>query len=76
MKGRPIERKRARRGLGARSESGDIARAKPRGRMPGAPGGSRKTEAAAPPAAPKGRPPAARGEQARRRSVRDNPGGA
>lgn len=37
---RPLERKRAARGLGARSAEGETARADPRGRMPEAPGGS------------------------------------
>ena len=45
---RPMEAKRARRGLGARSSEGVTTRAKPRGRMTGALGGSRNTQAAGP----------------------------
>lgn len=70
---RPLERKRARRGLGARSADGNTTPAKPRGRMKGAPGGSRHTQAAgSPPDAQGGRPRASRGQQGRRRTVRDN----
>ena len=73
---RPLERKRARRGLGARSAEGEITPAKPRGRMKGAPGGSRNTQAAGPqPDAQGGRPRSSRAQQARRRTVRDNPHG-
>ena len=70
---RPMEAKRARRGLGARSSEGVTTRAKPRGRMTGAPGGSRNTQAAGPGIRPKGRARAPRAEQARRRTTRDNP---
>jgi hypothetical protein len=72
-KGRPMEQKRARRGLGARSAEGDIARAKPRGRMKGAPGGSRNTQSAGPTVRTPGKPHQPRVAQARRRTVRDNP---
>ena len=75
-KDRPLERKRASRGLGARSADGETTPAKPRGRMKGAPGGSRNTHAAGPqPDAQGGRPRAPRGQQARRRTLRDNPKG-
>jgi hypothetical protein len=70
---RPMEAKRARRGLGARSSEGVTTRAKPRGRMTGAPGGSRNTQAAGPELRTRGRAHAPRAQQARRRSVRDNP---
>ena len=70
---RPMEMKRARRGLGARSAEGKTAKAEPRGRMSGAPGGSRNTQAAGPEIRPKGRARAPRAEQARRRTTRDNP---
>lgn len=73
---RPMEDKRARRGLGARSPEGETTPAKPRGRMKGAPGGSRNTQAAGPEPQPKGRARIARGGQARRRTVQDNPEGA
>lgn len=70
---RPLERKRARRGLGARSAKGETTPANPRGRMKGAPGGSRNTQAAgAPPDAQGGKPRAPRGQQGHRRTVRDN----
>jgi hypothetical protein len=72
---RPTEDKRARRGLGARTADGKTTPAKPRGRMKGAPGGSRMTEAAGPGPRPKVRPHQARVAQARRRTVRDNPEG-
>ena len=71
----PLERKRARRGLGARSPEGDTTPAKPHGRMTGAPGGSRNTQAAGEKAETRGRARIARGGQARRRTVQDNPGG-
>lgn len=72
---RPMEEKRARRGLGARSSEGETETAKPRGRMKGAPGGSRNTQAAGPAPDRKGQPKPARAAQAKRRTVRDNPGG-
>lgn len=73
---RPTEDKRARRGLGARSAEGESTTAKPRGRMKGAPGGSRNTQAAGTEPKTRGRTRMARGSQAKRRTVRDNPGGA
>jgi hypothetical protein len=44
--------------------------------MTGAPGGSRNTQAAGPEIRGKGRARAPRGEQAKRRTTRDNPEGA
>lgn len=72
---RPLEDKRARRGLGARSAQGETTPAAPRGRMTGAPGGSRQTMAGKPGEAPKGNPHASKAERAQRRTVRDNPAG-
>jgi hypothetical protein len=64
---RPLERERARRGLGARSPEGATSPATPKGRLqhlgnPGAEGKGGGKKARAPRAA-----------RARRRSVRDNP---
>ena len=73
---RPTEDKRARRGLGARSPEGETVSAKPQGRMKGAPGGSRNTQAAGSEPEAKGRARIARAGQARRRTVQDNPEGA
>ena len=70
---RPEERKRGRRGLGARTTSGETIKAEPRGRMTRAPGGSHVTRAAGAPPDPRGEPRAPRAAQARRRTVRDNP---
>jgi hypothetical protein len=63
---RPIERERAKRGLGARSPEGETTPANPKGRLkhignPGTQGGGAK----------KSRAP--RAERARRRTTRDNP---
>jgi len=70
---RPMERKRARRGLGARSVEGENVSAEPRGRM--RPSRSRNSPTAGPEPQPKGRAKIARRGQARRRTVRDNPEG-
>ena len=70
---RPMEMKRARRGLSARSWESVTTRAKPRGRRSGAPGGSRNTQAAGPPRRARGRAHSPRAAQARRRSTRNNP---
>lgn len=70
---RPEERKRGRRGLGARTPEGETIRAEPRGRMTNAPGGSHVTRAPEPPPVPRGRPQSSRAEKARRRTLRDNP---
>jgi len=72
---RPMEDKRARRGLGARSAEGKTTPAKPRGRMTGAPGGSRNTQAAGSGSTEKGQPRRSRAAQSKRRTVRDNPQG-
>jgi len=70
---RPAERKRARRGLGARSAGGETTRARPSGRMPEAPHGSHTGEAPEPPPQATGRARIARAGRARRRTVQDNP---
>jgi hypothetical protein len=66
-KQRPVERERAKRGLGSRSPEGETTRATPEGRLkhignPGAPGGGAPRTGRAP-----------RAEHARRRTRRDNP---
>ena len=66
---RPVERERARRGLGARSPEGETTPATPRGRLkhignPAARGLGARKSARAP-----------RAEHARRRTKRDNPAG-
>lgn len=65
---RPIERGRAKRGLGARSPQGETTRATPEGRLghlgnPGAEGRGGSKKARGP-----------RAENAKRRTARDNPG--
>jgi len=66
---RPVERERAKRGLGARSPEGETTPANPKGRLkhignPGAQGGGARKSARAP-----------RAEHARRRTRKDNPKG-
>ena len=62
---RPMEIKRAKRGLGARTPEGEIFRAKPKSRIPKAVRGTRRHRPGRPLQA-KGRPHAPRAEQARR----------
>jgi hypothetical protein len=66
---RPVERERAKRGLGARSPEGETTPANPKGRLkhignPGAEGSRSRKSSRAP-----------RAEHARRRTKRDNPAG-
>jgi hypothetical protein len=70
---RPLERKRVRRGLDARSAGGENVAAEPQGRMRGAPGRSRNSPAPGPEPQPRGRARLARKGQAQRRTARDNP---
>jgi len=71
---RPMERKRARKGLGARSPEGETTRATPEGRMSEAPRGSFSPHDAGSEVRATGQPRKPRAQQARRRTVRDNPG--
>jgi hypothetical protein len=70
---RPMERKRARKGLGARSPEGETTKATPKGRMTEVPRGSFSPHDAASDYQVQGRPREPRARQAKRRTVRDNP---
>jgi hypothetical protein len=71
---RPMEVKRARRGLGARTPEGTSFPAKPKSRIPRAVRGTRRRKRVlARPLVARGRPRGARVEHARHRTVRDNP---
>jgi hypothetical protein len=72
---RPIEEHRARKGLGARSPEGETTKATPEGRMIEVPRGSFSPHDAGSVSHATGRPRKPRAEQARRRTVQDNPGG-
>ena len=70
---RPMEVKRAKRGLGARTPEGKSFPAKPKSRIPKAVRGTRRRHRPGPPLATTGLPPSARAEHARRRTRQDNP---
>ena len=70
---RPMEVKRAKRGLGARSPEGKSFPAKPKSRIPTAVRGARPRRKAGRPIQAAGRPHGPRAEQARRRTRQDNP---
>ena len=70
---RPLEVKRAKRGLGARSPTGETFPAKPKSRVRTAVRGARPRRKAGRPVVAKGRPHGPRAEQARRRTRVDNP---
>ena len=72
---RPMEEKRARKGLGARSPEGETTKATPEGRRTELPSGTPSPHDAGSDYRPKGQPRKPRAEQARRRTVQDNPGG-
>jgi hypothetical protein len=69
---RPMEIKRAKRGLGARTPEGENFPAKPKSRIPKAVRGTRRHRPGRP-LEPKGKPHGPRAEQARRRTKQDNP---
>ena len=71
---RPMERKRARKGLGARSPEGETTKATPEGRMTEAPSFGSPHDAGSD-FQVQGRPRQPRARQAKRRTVRDNPDG-
>lgn len=68
-----MEVKRAKRGLGARSPTGETFPAKPKSRVPTAVRGARPRRKPGRPIEAKGRPHGPRAEQARRRTRQDNP---
>ena len=70
---RPMEIKRAKRGLGARTPQGDNFPAKPKSRIPKAVRGTRRKLRPGRPVEAHGRPHGPRAEQARRRTRQDNP---
>jgi hypothetical protein len=72
---RPMERKRARKGLGARSPEGESTKATPEGRMTEVPRGRLSPHDAGSDYRVQGRPRQARARQAKRRTVRDNSAG-
>jgi hypothetical protein len=70
---RPMEIKRAKRGLGARTPEGESFPAKPKSRIPKAVRGTRRKLRPGRPIVPHGRPHGARAEHARQRTRQDNP---
>lgn len=70
---RPMEIRRARRGLGGRSPEGETFPAKPKGRMTGGKPRLRSVRGPKPVLPSRGRPRGPRVEQARRRTLHDNP---
>lgn len=72
---RPEERKRARKGLGARSPEGETTKANPKGRLTEIPGGTPSPHGAGSDFQNPRRARQPRARQAKRRTVRDNPEG-